>query len=134
MLDVSASALSAYRTRMDVISNNTANALTTRDASGRSVPYRRMVALFAPGAPGLGGQGVRVSEVIADRSPFKKVYDPTHPDAVQSGDDKGYVYYPNVEPVVEMVDMIAATRAYEANVTAYEAGKSLIGSALRLLA
>jgi flagellar basal-body rod protein FlgC len=133
-LDISASALSAYRVRMDVIANNVANVQTTRDPSGRSIPYRRAVALFAPGAAGLGGLGVRISGVIQDPSPLKKVHDPDHPDAVKSGLDAGYVFYPNVDPVIEMVDMIAATRAYQANVAAYESGKTIIGSALRLIA
>jgi flagellar basal-body rod protein FlgC len=134
-LDVSASALSAFRARMDVISNNVANINTTRDAAGRSIPYRRMAALFAPGAAGLpAGQGVRVSAVVEDPSPLRKRYDPSHPDAVQTGPDKGYVYYPNVDPVIEMVDMVAATRLYQANVAAFEASKTLVTSALRLLA
>lgn len=134
-LDVSSSALSAYRTRMDVIANNMANLHTTRNAAGESVPYRRRVALFAAGAPGLAsGEGVKVGEIISDDAPARKVHDPGHPDAVQSGPDAGYVFYPNVDPVVEMVDMLAATRAYQANVTAFEAGKMLITSALRLIA
>ncbi len=133
-LDISSSALAAYRVRMNVIANNMANAHTTRDASGASRPYRRRVALFAPGAPGLGAsQGVRVDEIITDPAPFRKVKDPDHPDAVKAGPDAGYVYYPNVDPVVEMVDMMAATRAYQANVTAFEATKSIVGAALRLL-
>ncbi len=134
-LDVSSSALSAYRTRMDVIANNMANMHTTRNAAGESVPFRRRIALFAPGAAGLAaGEGVRVTEVVGDRAPFRKVHDPEHPDAVKDGPDAGYVYYPNVDPVVEMVDMMVATRAYQANVTAFEAGKMLITSALRLIA
>jgi len=134
MLDISASALAAYRVRMDVIANNVANIMTTRNAQGQSIPYRRRVALFSSGAPGVvGGGGVRVSQIIEDPAPFRKVYDPDHPDAVKSGPDKGCVNYPNVSDEVEMVDMIAATRAYQANVTAYEAGKSLIAAALRLI-
>ncbi|MCD6406233.1 MAG: flagellar basal body rod protein FlgC [Planctomycetes bacterium] len=133
-LDVSSSALAAYRVRMNVIANNMANAHTTRDASGTGGPYRRRVALFAPGAPGLqNGEGVRVSEVVTDPAPFRKVKAPDHPDAVKTGPDAGYVYYPNVDPLVEMVDMMAATRAYQANITAFEAAKSIVGSALRLL-
>ena len=134
-LDISASALAAYRVRMDVIANNVANIQTTRDAQGRSIPYRRRVALFSPGAPGVDrGQGVSVSGIIEDPAPFRKVYDPDHPDAATSGPDRGYVSYPNVSPEVEMVDMIAATRAYQANITAYEAGKSIVAAALRLIA
>lgn len=134
-LDISASALNAYRTRMDVIANNVANINTTRDAYGRSIPYRRAVALFTPGAAGApAGQGVRISEVIGDPSPFRKALQPDHPDAVKAGPDQGYVYYPNVDPVIEMADMVAATRIYEANITAFESSKTMIGSALRLLA
>jgi len=134
-LDISSSALSAYRTKMDAIANNVANVNTTRDASGRSVPYRRVIPLFASGAAGVpGGQGVHISEVIGDSTPFRKAYDPSHPDAQTSGPDKGYVLYPNVDPVIEMADAVAATRIYEANVTAFESSKTLIGSALRILA
>jgi flagellar basal-body rod protein FlgC len=133
MLDMSASALSAYRVRMDTIANNVANMYTTRDAEGRSIAYRRRVALFAAGSTAAGGQGVRVTGIVEDPSPLKKVYEPGHPDAVASGPDAGYVFYPNVSSEVEMVDMIAATRAYQANVTAYEAGKSIFASALRLI-
>lgn len=134
MLDASASALTAYRVRMDVISNNVANMHTTRDAQGRSIPYCRRIALFAQGAPGAAdGQGVHVSQIIDDPAPARKVWEPDHPDALKAGPDKGYVYYPNVSPEVEMVDMIAATRAYEANVTAYEAGKTILASAVRLI-
>jgi len=133
--DISTSALSAYRVRMDIIANNMANLHTTRNAAGRSVPYRRRVALFATGAEGIpGGRGVRIEEITTDPSPPRKVHDPGHPDAVRTGPDAGYVYYPNVDPVVEMVDMVAATRAYEANVTAFEAAKTILGSALRLIA
>ena len=133
-LDVSASALTAYRTRMDVIANNVANIRTTRDAQGRSIPYRRQIALFAAGAPGCAdGKGVRVAAIEGDQAPFLKEWKPEHPDAVKSGRDKGYVYFPNVNYEVEMVDMVAATRAYQANVTAYEAGKSIIAGALRLV-
>ena len=134
MLDVSASALDAYRVRMDVIANNVANINTTRDAQGRSVPFRRRVALFSQGAPGApSGQGVRVSADVEDPAPARKVYEPEHPDAVRTGPDKGYVYYPNVSSEIEMVDMIIATRAYQANITAYEAGKSIIVAAARLI-
>ena len=134
MLDISRSALTAYRTRMDVIANNIANMNTTRDANGASNPYRRRVALFAPGASGVrGGAGVQVTGIVEDSGPFRKVHDPGSPDAVKSGEDAGYVYYPNVNPEIEMVDFIAATRAYQANIAAYEAGKTIIASASRLI-
>ena len=133
-MDISSSALSAYRTRMDIVANNVANMHTTRDADGNANPFRRKMAMFAAGAKGLAeGEGVSITEIVEDQREFKKVHDPQHPDAVKSGPDKGYVYYPNVDPEIEMVDMIMASRAYEANITAFEASKSIIGSALRLL-
>lgn len=134
-LDISSSALSAYRTRMNIIANNVANISTTRDAHGNVVPYSRKIALFAAGSPGLpSGEGVRITSVVNDTAPPTRVHDPYHPDAVQSGPDKGYVMYPNVSLPVEMVDMVAATRIYQANVTAFEATKTIISSALRLIA
>ncbi len=133
--DTSTSALSAYRVRMDIIAGNMANLHTTRNAAGQSEPYQRRVALFAAGAAGSpDGRGVRIDRIVNDPSPPRLVHDPGHPDAQREGPDAGYVYYPNVNPVVEMVDMIAATRAYEANVTAFEAAKTIMGSALRLIA
>lgn len=134
-IEISTSALEAYRIRMDIAANNMANVHATRDASGASNAYRRRVALFAAGGAGRsGGEGVRVAEIIEDPSPLRKVKEPNHPDAVKTGPDAGYVYYPNVDPVVEWVDMMQATRAYQANVTAFEAAKTIIGSALRLIA
>ena len=133
-MEISSSALTAYRTRMNIIANNTANIDTTRDADGNSIPFRRKLAMFAPGANGLGkGQGVSIREIIEDPKEFKKVHWPKHPDAVKSGPDAGYVYFPNIDREIEMVDMIMAARAYEANVTAFEASKSIVGLALRLL-
>lgn len=136
-MQVSASGLTAERLRLDVISNNLANASTTRDANGQ--PYRRQVVVlqtrqaspFANALAGVqrgssGGQGVQVSSVEKDSSPFKIVHDPGHPDA----DAKGNVKMPNVEPIVEMVDMISATRAYEAGVTAITSAKQMESRAL----
>lgn len=132
-LDISASALTAERLRMDTISQNIANVNTTKTDSG--TPYRRKVVLFeerSASAPFsdylsessknlLAGSGVRVSKIIEDQTPFKQVYDPGNPEA----NAEGYVEMPNVDVVTEMVDMIAATRAYEANVTAIDATKQL---------
>lgn len=136
ILDISASALHAQRTRMDVIANNLANQNTTRDADGRPNPFRRQDVVFKVGATqfGLRGEGVEVPVVVDDPTPFRKEFNPNHPDALQEGPDAGYVMLPNVEPIVEMVNMIDATRAYEANVTVMDVTKNLFSSALRILA
>jgi len=131
-LDISASALVAQRTQLDVIAGNFANAHTTNGGH----PYRRRVALLAPGNPASGqhAPGVHVERIVADPAPFHKVYDPDHPDAIASGPDKGNVLMPNVDESTEMVNAMAAARAYEANVTVMEITKSMAASALRLLA
>ena len=129
ILDVSASALSAERTRITTIAQNMANANTTRDAWGRPNPYRRKEVVFAAGRTDRGAPGVRVIDIRKDRRPFRKEWDPSHPDAVG-----GYVRYPAVNVIEEMVDMIMASRAYEANVTAIELTKSMAASSLRILA
>ncbi|WDV47687.1 flagellar basal body rod protein FlgC [Clostridiaceae bacterium M8S5] len=134
-INISATGLSAERTRMEVISKNIANANTTRTSSGG--PYRRQIAIFKEKsgqsfADILNGKtkgtnkGVRLSKIAEDESPLKRVYDPGHPDA----DQQGYVQMPNVDVIKEMVDMITATRAYEANVTAMNATKSMALKAL----
>jgi flagellar basal-body rod protein FlgC len=137
-LDTSASGLTAQRLRMDVIANNLANVNSTRTAEGG--PYRRQTVLFQARSAGAasfrdilagkleGGGGVRVVGIAQDPSPFKQVYDPSHPDA----NAEGYVSMPNVDLVSEMVDMIAASRAYEANVTALNASKSMALKALEI--
>jgi flagellar basal-body rod protein FlgC len=139
-LDISASALSAERLRMDVTAENLANAQTTRGANGQ--PYRRkeVVLQEAPGsfgatlskAMGAGSGsagGVQVAGIVEDSTPLKRVYDPGHPDA----DAQGYVSMPNVDTVTEMVDLISASRAYEANVTAMNAAKQMFARTLELL-
>lgn len=141
--DISASALTAQRLRMDVISSNIANADTTRAklVNGKWVPYqRKLVTLQSQnGTPfsdmldaamggGSAGQGVKVTKITADPTPFKQVYDPTNPDA----DENGFVMMPNVDVLKEMVDMTSATRSYEANVTALNATKSMITKALEI--
>ena len=135
-LEISASALTAERLRMDVTAENLANAQTTRGADGG--PYRRkeVVLQEQPGsfgatlsaAMGRGG-GVQVAAVVEDQTPLKRVYDPGHPDA----DAEGYVAMPNVDTVTEMVDLIGAQRAYEANVTAMQAAKQMFARTLELL-
>ncbi|BDV41446.1 flagellar basal-body rod protein FlgC [Geotalea uraniireducens] len=131
-MHISSSALSAERTRMNLISSNLANANSTRTAAGG--PYKRKDAVFAAtqvgetfnstfdrlrqeGSP----MGVQVSQIIEDQNPPRLQYDPSNPDA----NAQGYVALPNVNVVEEMADMIAATRAYEANVTAVQAAKSM---------
>ncbi|MFL0195483.1 flagellar basal body rod protein FlgC [Clostridium sp. WILCCON 0269] len=132
-LRISASGLSAERLRMDTIASNMANAETTRGADGN--PYRRKVAVFQENLDkelNKNGQyedvplGVKAVGIVADTSPFKRVYDPTNPDA----DAGGYVSMPNVNILNEMADMMAATRSYEANVSAIEAEKSMFSKAL----
>lgn len=129
-LDISTSGLVAQRIQMDTIAGNIANLQTTRRADGEPGPYRRQVALLAPG-DGRGGRGAHVDAVVEDyQSQPRAVYDPGHPDA----NEDGIVYYPNVDLSTEMVNAMVAVRAYEANVTAIEATKSIMASTLRLLA
>jgi flagellar basal-body rod protein FlgC len=141
--DISASALTAERMRMDVTAENLANAQTTRTADGG--PYRRKevvlqevgnVGGFAGSlrtAMGAGSSerpgGVEVAGIAEDSTPNKMVYDPGHPDA----DANGYVAMPNVDSVTEMVDLISASRAYEANVTALQSAKTMFSKTLDLL-
>ena len=138
-MDISGSALTAQRLRMDVIAENIANAETTRTEDGE--PYRRKRVIMKPRnsefaemlARRAGGEergsvtgGVRVTEIAEDESPFKLKYDPTHPDA----NEDGYVELPNVDITQEMVDMISAYRSYQANVTAFNAYKDMAQRAL----
>lgn len=137
-LNVSASGMSAQRTRMDIISQNIANVNTTRDENGNV--YRRQTVVFAEkndsnfesiltamqtGIPRKAdplGDGVKITGIAEDHvTPMKMVYDPAHPDA----DEDGYVTYPNVNTVTEMTNLIDATRSFEANVTAFNATKNM---------
>jgi len=130
-LNVSTSALVAQRQRLEVIAGNMANRSTVEDAQGNYAPFRRRIPVFAPGDPSSGsGQGVHVSRIELDDSPLRKVYDPGHPFA----DGDGYVDHPNIDPSIEMINAIEAMRAYEANITAVEATKSMLQATLRLLA
>lgn len=135
-LDISASGLVAQRTRMDVIAGNIANAFTTADAAGRPVPYRRRIATFAPGKTGgpNSAPGVHVAGVVPDPSAFRLAYDPSHPQAIKSGPKQGYVQYPNVDMATEMVNGMEASRAYEANLAAYEVSKTMLSESMRILA
>jgi len=132
-LDISTSGLVAQRIRLDTIAGNIANAQATSRADGQPGPYKRRMALFSTG-DGRGGPGVHVREVAEDPSRGPMIYKPEHPDAIQTGPQRGYVEYPNVDHATEMVNAMLASRAYEANVTAMEATKDMISSTLRLLA
>lgn len=144
-INVAASGLTAQRTRLDVVSNNIANADTTRTPEGG--PFRRSRVIFRPRvqqpywrSPFLPktldngvGQGVRISEVEKDTDAKPRlVYDPTHPDAIKTGPQQGYVEMPNVNVVEEMVDMISASRSYEANVAVVNGAKSMFQGALNI--
>lgn len=130
-LEVSASGLSAERVRMNTIASNLANARTTRTEQGG--PYKRLDPLFKaePLDPGVvatqgGASLVKVQRIVEDQRPGVMVYEPGHPDANAAG----YVEYPNVNAVEEMVNMITASRAYEAGVTSIETIKSMARSAI----
>jgi flagellar basal-body rod protein FlgC len=125
-IDISSSGLLAQRVRLDAIANNIANVNTTRTDEGG--PYKRQeVVLASHGGPfGNGKAGVQVDGVVESAEPFREVHDPSHPDAGPNG----IVKMPNVNIVQEMVDMVTATRAYEANVQAITAARSMASKAL----
>ncbi|CQR47704.1 Flagellar basal-body rod protein FlgC [Paraliobacillus sp. PM-2] len=142
-LNASASALTAQRLRMDTISSNIANADTTRatiNENGEYEPYRRKMVTFEERGASFSsylnkatkttnvGSGVQVGKIIEDDEPFTMVYNPTHPDA----NEDGYVAMPNVDTLEEMVDLMSATRSYEANVTSINATKSMLMKALEI--
>lgn len=135
-LDVSTSALVAHRTNLDVIAGNIAMKDVTRDEFGNANPYRRRVALFAPGASSGDRDvaGVHVAAIVEDPSPFGLRWDPDHVDAVKEGEQQGYVRVSNVDYHTEMVNAMVAARAYEANITVIEAAKSMAATTLRLIA
>ena len=132
-IDVSTSGLVAQRARMDTIAGNIANAQTTRDADGNVAPFRRRFVTFEPAADPAtpsAGTGVRFEIDVDQTTPFRKVYQPGHPDA----DEAGNVSYPAIDLVTEFVNAMEAGRAYEANVTAMEFSKELTKLGLRILA
>ena len=135
-LDTSTSALTAYRTQMDVIAGNIAMKDVTRDESGQPNPYRRRVALLGLGEASREKNplGVRVVNIVEDSAPFGLRWEPGHVDAMKSGPQKGYVRTSNVDMHTEMVNAIAAARAYEANITVAEMAKRMASTALTLLA
>jgi len=139
-MNIAASGLTAQRLRMDTISENIANVNTTRTQHGAGGPYQRKTVLFETITdtdpfnlvfnnvfgtwgglnPAHQGMGVRVSQIVEDDSAGPLVFDPTHPDAYREGPMEGYVRMPNVNIVEEMVNMISASRSYEANITAMQ--------------
>lgn len=142
-MNISASALSAQRLRMDVVSSNMANIDTTRGryVNGEWEPYRRKMVVMEPnhssfasylhrakGNSNSVGNGVKIRAIVEDRTPFKLVYQPEHPDA----NEEGYVQMPNVDPLKEMIDLMGATRSYEANATAFDAHKNMLLKALEI--
>ena len=143
-LNIAASGLTAQRLRMDVISNNIANVNTTRTTDGG--PFKRSRVVLRPKNESLNfksmllpnalknriGTGVKVSRIEKDITQGRLKYDPTHPDAYKFGTNKGYVELPNVNVVTEMVDMISATRAYEANITLMNSSKQMFTKALNI--
>lgn len=135
-LDTATSALAAYRTQVDVIAGNIAMKDAVRYENGEAVPYRRRVALFAPGDPSRGrdASGVHVAAVVEDPAPFGLRWDPHYMHAIKEGEHEGYVRVSNVDYHTEMVNALTAARAYEANVTVMEMAKSMAASTLRLLA
>jgi flagellar basal-body rod protein FlgC len=139
MLEVSGSALGAERWRAEVVAANMANAETTRTAEGgayrrqmlvfRAEPMQRFPVMLARLRKAAPDGGVRVERVVADMSPMPSRYEPGHPDA----DGQGYVSYPNVNPVMEMADLLSAVRAYQLNAAAVQAAKSMIQTSLQIL-
>lgn len=144
-INIAATGMSVERLRTDVISNNIANATTTRTQEGGA--YRKQSVIVEPIASSNPqwrfpfvdseldngpGKGVRVREIVKDSEQGRMVYNPSHLDAIQSGPNKGYVEYPNVNIVNEMVNMISANRAYEANSSVIQGGKEMFASALEI--
>ncbi len=137
-LNISGSGLTAQKLRMDVISQNIANAEVTRTEDG--TPYRRKMVVLSSinggssfrdalnKATKVKTSGVQVQSVVEDQAPLVPVYNPSHPDA----NEEGYIMLPNVNTAQEMIDMLSASRAYEANVTAFNATKSMVMKALEI--
>jgi len=134
MMDITVSGLKAQRLRMETIASNLSNANTTRTPEGG--PYRRRDVVIAatpvaaPFKEMFDGalRGVEVVDVISDQNPGKLKYEPAHPDA----DERGFVEYPNVDAVTEMVNLLSASRSYEANLTVFDATKGLLMKALEI--
>lgn len=129
--DIAVSGMRAQRVRMNVIANNIANAETTRTPQGG--PFRRQLAVFRGNQLKAGVNpsklGVRVKDVVSDRSPFRTVFNPSHPDA----NEDGYVSYPNISLAVEMVDLVSAQRAYDANIAVFVSDRRMTQKALEII-
>lgn len=134
--DIAASGLKAQRTRLNTISSNLANAETTKTPEGG--PYKKKSVVFQSEPVSFQNQlensmnshaeGVKVAKIIEDKTPPQQIYNPTHPDA----DENGYVAMPNVSVLKEMVDMMSATRSYEANTTVIKSAKRMALKALEI--
>jgi len=138
-LDISTSGMTVQRARMASIAANIANKSTILDEKGNVNPYRARQVVFAPGDPQASSPegralGVHVAGIKIDQGEFNYRWDPTNPYAIQKGEKRGYVPEPNVNPVIEQLNAMEASRAYEANVVAAETTKQMIAQALRLLA
>ena len=134
-LDISTSGMVAQRTRMATIAANIAGASTLEDAQGNYAPYLRRHVMFAAGDPGAGSaeareMGVHVSEIVADPGALVEKWDP----ASRHADERGMVLAPDIHPAMERINALEAMRAYEANVVAAEATKSMMAQAMRLIA
>jgi len=140
VLDISASALAAERERAEVVASNMANAETTRTPAGG--PYKRQLVVFRTERPrrsrfadviaqldSTRARGVKVESVVADKADAIRRYEPGHPDA----DAQGYVSYPDINPAEEMVDLMGAAQAYQLNVAAVQATKSMISETVQIL-
>ena len=143
-INIAATGMSVERLRTDVISNNIANASTTRTADGGKFQKQTVILQsigqetvfrnpYVPSDLDQGpGAGVKVSRIVSDTSQGRMVYDPSHPDAIKSGPNARYVDFPNVNIVNEMVDLISASRAYEANASVIQGSKDMFSSALEI--
>jgi flagellar basal-body rod protein FlgC len=143
-INIAATGMSVERLRTDVIADNIANATTTRTQEGGAYRRKRVIVApmdakpifrnpFVPADLDNGpGRGVRVKEIVKDTEPGKLIYDPSHPDAAESGERAGYVEYPNVNIVNEMTDLISASRAYEAHSSVIQGAKEMFSSALEI--
>ena len=135
-LDISTSALVAQRTRLNAVSGNIANISTLKDENGEAKPYQAREVVFQTAESTSGGEAasVKVSEIkMSDAEPLYR-YQPDHPLAIQEGEWKGYVAYPNIDLTTQMVDALESTRAYEANVGVMEISKTLGRETLTILA
>ena len=129
-LDTSASGLVANRIRLETVAANLANANTITNESGENIPFRRRIAILQAGGPGGDPDGVHVQQIKLDDAPFQLKFMPDHPLA----DADGYVKHPNLDPMIEQINALEISRAYEANLQAAEATKNMLQTALQLLA